>query len=406
MSATGHYVPMDGRLSRPKLIALAAALLVGCAATPSPAPSPTGTAPATSSPSPTPTALVSPSATLVLSPTPTATAWQPTAKATPPTPAPTPFVQPGNPLADRDYTLGGISIVLSGYVQGLDGPSALLPVSNTQYIAATYAENPSGAASWLVDIDEGATRLNGMRQVLDSAPHDGRLLVLAGAQLIVTDVAGAQIAATFASPRQAAFLGDGSVCWLEGTDLNVWSPSSGATAHFGLASDFADAYVAGVGDRTVVYTELGTAALVDATTGHEVGSRWLAEYSTSIAGSPDGRRFAIAVHDPLRVRSTLQVRDTATGSVLQSVAGDELNVILSLAWLTPDVLLVLRATTGTQVEPYAELRLANDPTKVTGIEPVTPFMQLLAQRGPLLLVRGWGDQILLLHAEQTPPGTE
>lgn len=252
-----------------------------------------------------------------------------------------------------------------------------------------------------MDVDEGASEVRSDGIAIDLDAAGASVLFATGARLEITDLEGRELRSTVASGvSNAVFLEGGDVCYTSGDHLMLWSPESGATTYMQLGEGLDASVLTAVGDRVVASTEFGPAVLIDPSTGAEIGERWMQGYTAAIAASPDGTRFAVGAHDESAIRPTLQIRDAASGDVVASVRGDDLSYISSIAWLTDDILLVMRTSTGTEIEPLTELRLADQLDTVTNIDPITPWMRLVAQEGALLLVGGFGQDVLLLRMEE------
>lgn len=380
-------------------LALLVLSLVACEATATPTPTP-------QSPSPQPTATSRLPASVPASPSPT----EGVTSSVPPTASPVaadqPFwIPPGDTLATRRFSIGGLTLTLDGTVRSVPVGEPLLAIDASTFFIATLDAQTGKSMTWRADLDDGnAVPIFSGGTAVDADVERGRLLIAtdAGPRIVVTDFDGQPIAsATASGAPQAVFLRDGSVCFTSGGSLTVWQPDTDTKTSAVLASDLLDSNLTAVGDFVVADAEDGPGVLVDPGTGTEIGGRWHQGYDAAISVNRAGTLFAVGAEDQSKIQPTLQLRDAQTGQVVDEVVGDELSYIESVAWLTDRILLVLRTTTGTGVEPMPELRRADQLDRVSYIEPVAPWMRIVSRQGSLLMVDGYGGQVLTLEASES-----
>lgn len=255
---------------------------------------------------------------------------------------------------------------------------SFMPLDSTTIAYAVPAGEPLAIGAWrlrggstfLTDASHASARRLCLNGAVTDASADGRRLLLMSIEdgrvvLTVVDRAGRVLDSLPAEgAAHGVFLADGAVAVADGGRLGVWKPAA-SPRWVSLPSELGEVMLVAVGSNVVAYGDRGLAALVDPRTGTVLGRPWAPGLFTGIAASPDGFRFASAVQTGDGPRGTVEIRDATTGAVALTAPGRELSVIDSLAWLSDDTLLVLRADTGTNVTPVPEL-YAVDRTAIQG----------------------------------------
>jgi hypothetical protein len=261
-----------------------------------------------------------------------------------------------------------------------------------------------GADTWAADLKAGVMRrIAADASLEDVAPDGTRMLLfeLAGRTLRLRVVArDGRAIATMERPRSvphAAFLDDGTVAVADGSRIGVWDPDSGTSTWSDLADGLEEAFVVAVGD-VVVLDSAERAALVDPRSGRTIGEPWRGAGPAAVAPSPDGSRFALAVGTPGTPRGSVELRDAATGRILAAHPGRLLTTVESIAWPSDEVVIVMRAPTGTGQTAVPEFHLADDfGAAPVAAEPFVDAPAVYVARRDLMAAFGSDGRTLLLR---------
>jgi hypothetical protein len=266
-----------------------------------------------------------------------------------------------------------------------------------------------GADTWAADLKAGVMRRIAVDASLeDVAPDGARVLLfeLAGRtprlRLVTRDGRAIATMDRARSVPHAAFLDDGTIAVADGSRIGVWDPDSGTSAWSDLADGLEEAFVVAVGDL-VVLDAAERAALVDPRSGRIIGEPWRGAGPASIAPSPDGSRFAVAVGTPGTPRGSVELRDAATGRVLAVHPGRLLSTVEAIAWPSHEIVIVMRAPTGTGQTAEPEFHLADDfGAAPVAVEPFVDAPAVYVARRDLMAVVGSDGRTVLLRVLEAP----
>ena len=111
--------------------------------------------------------------------------------------------------------------------------------------------------------------------------------------------------------------------------------------------------------------------------------------------------FATGVLTPGRPMGRVEIRDAATAEPLSTYRGRLLSSVEGVAWPTDDVIVVLRADTGTEQVARPELHLLStfgaDPI---AIDPFVDRQSWLIQRGPIMVAVGQTGPFVVMQATE------
>ena len=355
---------------------------------------------ATAMPTPTP----APTRTAVVSPTSTPTPSPPTVRDIAPEPWP-----------DAAYQLGSTGVTFSGVrVPGLGPPdfSSWLP-AQLETLVLGLREADGGTSVWLADLHNGTlTALGGRRAQGFSASGD-RILIHRPDSVTLVDRTGGEVASLEAVQNPGGvFLADGTIAvWTGGPDsrIGVWDPTAGSATWSPWPAD-GRFTISPVGNNIALVNDplSGPAwgVLLDPRTGRELGPRWSVGEIWHAAASPDGSRFVIAVaSDPCcGPHGAVEMHDATTGEVLATNDGVLLSHVVGLAWPTENVILVLRAETGTEAASQPELLQADrftDPA--LRIEAFVPDLWTMSAQGNQLVFVDEEGPIVVVSATEVVP---
>lgn len=247
-----------------------------------------------------------------------------------------------------------------------------------------------GSSTWLADLDKGVRYLVGNDRALVAADGPGTRFLLFALEdskpvLYLSDPGGNSIASLAGTVApHAAFLQDGTIAVADGGSVGVWAPESGSATWSKLPAGLEDPFVVGVGNNIVVLAG-GTSALVDPRTGAMIGDAWESGLPTAVAASPDSREFAVAVGSDLGPYGRVELRDAVTGKVLAFDPGRELTTVDFIVWPTANMVIVMRASTGTGVESIPEVHTIDAFASRTVMQPLVADQLALVQHDDMLL---------------------
>ncbi len=312
-------------------------------------------------------------------------------------------------LPDRSLTADGHDVELTGLRSLLlDGQEGWLPLDGDTVALATDPIN-GRASVWLADLDDGVARMIHPAGVLEDVdPDRERLLVRtrSGFDLIARD---GSLIATLAIPdaADAVLLADGTIAVTRPKDIGVWDPVVDSLSWTPLPAGLEGASLIAVASNVVAWEWHGGNVLLDPRTATEIGERWQAG-SYAVAASPNGRHFIAHVYQSTGHVGRLELRDGLTGEILAVDEGIEMTSIDSIAWLSDEVVLVMRKPSPTyevSVPPAeAELHTVDDFATRIAIPSLTPNQSGVVQRGPYMSVFGLSGEIVLMTAGDAPPG--
>jgi hypothetical protein len=235
----------------------------------------------------------------------------------------------------------------------------------------------------------------------------GDTFLIAPRGIRIVDRSGAEVAKLPAFPElrasveDAVFLADGMVAIATRHSIGVWDPETDAVGAVNSPAWLDEPTLSAVGSRVVAANLDGRAALLDPLTGRQIGEHWVPGETWSVAASPDGSRFVAAVHDR-DIRGPLEIRDAATGAVLAVNDGQELSHVTSVSWLTDQVILVMRASTGTEVIAEPELYLADAlSAQAVPLQPLVDVEWFFATHGSVTLAVDSTGDVLLMRARES-----
>lgn len=311
-------------------------------------------------------------------------------------------------LTAREYRLGerGVTVVRE-LVPGLGWPAfGFAQLAGAHTIALTHRDPDTGQGSlWLADLVQGhLRRVPGLpvREVV--AARDGRLLVGRDSSLQLLHSSGVALATLEAENPGGAFLADGSIAVWSGGRIGVWDPADVSASWSPLPGAIGRYRVTAAGNNVVVIADPGGGMLLDPRTGQELGPRWSAGETWQAAASSDGTRFVVAVaSDPCcGPHGALELRDSTTGEVLAVNPGVELSHVTELAWPTGNLIVIMRAPTGTGAVAQPEL-LSVDAFEALPL-PIDAFTSnqfgLSPAGNPLIAVDEYGDLVLVRILEE------
>lgn len=284
----------------------------------------------------------------------------------------------------------------------IDSKRIALVSPGTQFVDIGQHRYVGGTETWVADLEAG-TRVSLMKgSLVDIDPSGSHFLTfqLNGNKPTwsVTNEAG-EVASSVVGAYAHAFLDDRTIVLAEPGRVGVWNIDSGSVNWSALAKPFGDGYLARAGSNIVV-TGGGRGALIDPATGKQEGKSWAAE--GPIAVSPDGSYFAVAVSTADGPYGRVELRSAQTAEVVAVDPGRELTNVDAILWPTPDLIVVMRAPTGSGVEPVPEIHSFSDFSKsAVEIDPLVSEQLTVSERNGVILAFSLSGRAVLMTAAES-----
>jgi hypothetical protein len=287
----------------------------------------------------------------------------------------------------------------------VDSRTVALVSAGTRHVDIGQHRYVGGAQTWIADLAGGRMELFAHDQALISMnPSGTRLLLfgLAGNVPVwnVVDRTG-QVLSSLDGPYSVTFLDDESVVLVEAGRIGIWGVSDGSVSWSNLPSPF-DSVRITVAGRNVVVTGSGVAAVIDPETGNQIGDAWPAGPAGGLVASPDGLRFAVAVDSGDEPNGRVEIRSAESGALIAVDPGRAFTTIEGALWPTDNVIVLMRASTGTGVEPVPEVHtLADFAAIAVETESLVTDQLAVAGRNGLVLAMSLQGRIVLLTASES-----
>lgn len=288
----------------------------------------------------------------------------------------------------------------------LEGQEGWLPLDG-RTLALAADPNNGRASVWLANLEEGAAHMIHPADVLEDVDADRQRLLVrtrSGFDLIARD---GRLIATLANSdaADAVLLADGTIAITRQEDIGVWDPGPDSINWTLLPAGLEGASLIAVGSNVVAWEWHGGNVLLDPRTATEIGERWQAG-SYAVAASRYGRHFVAHVYQSSGHVGRLELRDGLSGETLAVDEGSEMTGIDSIAWLTDDVILVMRKPAPryevSMPLAQAELHTVDDFARRVTVPPLVPNQSGVVQRGASIAVFGLSGEIVLMTASEGP----
>jgi hypothetical protein len=333
-----------------------------------------------------------------------------------PTPALTPLVVALPEVIkdlDRSTDVDGYRLALTAIRTVAFGESAWegwLPIDSnrialvsggTKFVDIGQHRYVGGNETWVADLEVRTRVLLTKGSLVEIDPSGSHFLIfqLDGNKPTwgVTTEAG-EVISSVVGAYAHAFLDDRRVVLAEPGRVGVWNITTGSVNWSALAKPFGDGLTP-VGSNVVV-TGAGRGALVDPVTGKQVGESWAAD--GPIAVNPDGTYVAVAVSSAHGPHGQVELRSAQTAEVVAVDPGRELTNVDALLWPTPDLIIVMRAPTGTGVEPVPEIHAFGDfANSSVQIDPFVSEQLTVNERNGAILAFSLSGRAALMTAAES-----
>lgn len=311
-------------------------------------------------------------------------------------------------LPDRSLAANRLEVNLTNVRSlVLERQEGWLPLDG-QTLALATDPNNGRASVWIADLEEGAARMihpAGVLKDVDAGREQLLVRTRTGLDLIGRD---GGIIATLATTDvvDAVLLADGTIAVTRPDEVGVWDHATGSARWAPLPDGLAGgASLIAVGSNVVAWTYTYDNVLLDPRTATALGDRWRAG-SYVVAASPNGRHFVAHVYTPSGHVGRLELRDGLTGETLAVDEGIDTTGIDSIAWLSDELVLVMRKPLPTyEVSvPAADAELHTVDDFATGIAaaPLAPNQSGVIQRGPYIAVFALSGEIVLMTSNEMP----